>query len=437
MRTREKSHPYNEGGTGKSYSNGYDPNTNTTDSQTWLNARIQAEIQAKLDPLRDECAKIQSDILEFSKFNIERDKLEEERSVKTAMLRLEQLAAQAEREIASITQQANNANKSTRKFSVDWGVWRGIKRPNTFKTFIMISTCWTLETGLTAGSLFADGHMSVPVAGMFAGVFASVNVGLGIFAGWVARLRNFRKQHINPRPEDKKIRQAGKYGFIILSIIEAMMMFVAGRTRVTGEHDRVFDFSEYSFWSTFGDGIALVIMIAAGISFIVAASKGYSGFKDEIPEFEDYAGTTQQDFDEDAEDVVDESLEDIDDVLDEAKEDIENLYENLDDIKELPERVGSFNTKIVKAKGAIVTAVQREIERINFVEGVQIERPEIDWSDFNSLMIEPGSVSEAPLGKSQLDNLYQAHADATARISAAIEKYRKETAKINSHPSFI
>lgn len=201
------------------------------------------------------------------------------------------------------------------------------------------------------------------------------------------------------------------------------MIFVGGRVRVTGGHEGVFRFSDVPVSATFGDGLALVIMVAAALSFALAAFKGYRGFADPIPGHADHAGWTAADFDELGEEIVEGGLERVDLIYEDAEEAIRAATEPPEDAVELEEDTLRFNAAIDDAKDELRAFAAAAHERRDFVAGEQTPLRDIDLSGFEALRIDIDVVPNSLACAGLLEALAEAHARASAEIATAHAAY--------------
>lgn len=332
-------------------------------------------------------------------------------------------ASNVEARLEELAETGRNADQIKRLFQAEHGILRDLKQPDPLITAFLVMLGWLLECVFTAIGLFADGHVDLIPALGFAITFSTVNVGLGLAAGSCLRYVGYRSQNPVQLPRYKRTRQIALAGFLCILAVDVVMIFTGGRVRTTGGHDAIFDFSQTSFPATFGDGLALVIMIVAALSFGISVMKGRAGFSDPLPEYSDHAGRIDLGIDEEAEDIATSAQELVDEIYESAEEDILDLLDEVNDGVDLVKDTYAFEAEIQNAKDDTRVAAHQAWERDSFIQGKSVPRPSLNTDAFDALSIDLESLANDIPDQAVLDELRTAHADATARIGTAYAAY--------------
>lgn len=309
-----------------------------------------------------------------------------------------------------------NAAQAERLFRFTNKITRALKKPDVLGTMAMVTVGWTAETVLATVSLAADGHVDVVTAMGIGAAFSTANSGVGLATGQALRFANYRNQADNSRKGDRLVRGFGIGGVAGLLGTAALLLFTAARVRVTGSHDSVFDFTDVGVFATFNDAFAIIIAATAALSFGIAVAKGYSGFSDPILGFADHVGTAGAKIPEQAQDLVEDALEQLDDIAEAAEEDVLALWDDADEIDALVKDILDFNASIEIAKAELRVFVIRDWEEHSIVADAVLPRPEMDFSAFDALHIDPSQLSFAEPQQALIDQLRAAHAEAAAQI---------------------
>lgn len=325
--------------------------------------------------------------------------------------------------LSSLNEAAQDAGKARRRFQEEHDVMRGPKHPDKLLSLLFVVIFVFFETLLTAGSLFADGHVEPIVALGFGLMFSAVNAGLGMSAGACSRYLDYRLNRVRQLPQYAKTRQLAKSGMIAILSINAMMILVAGRVRAVGGHEGVFNFSEVGLFETFNDGLGLVIMVAAALSSGIAFLKGRSGFSDPLPDYSEIAGTSRDVIDKDADDVAQNGLLELDDLLANAEEELLAFQVLPEDLAELNERLNYFKADVEIAKNEVLVFAISEYERNRFIEGKDTGKPDVDLSAFDALLSGINVPEFSPSNQDALDELRRVHAEVGAAILEAHAHY--------------
>lgn len=389
-----------------------------------MSASILAKKNERLASLRTVKAELDVQIIELNRLDAPEKATQAASRQQSAVRLMQMIATNVSNRLAALADTAHEADQGKRRFQVETGIFRDLKRPDALMSSFLVMLGWLVETIFTTVSLFADGHHDLILAMGFAATFSTVNVGLGLCAGACLRYVGYRADSPVERPKEVRISKIALAGFLSVLVVDAVMIFVGGRVRVSGNHHSIFDFSEVSLGATFGDGLALIVMVAAALSFAISAYKGYQGFTDPDPDYADYAGRTAAESNEDAEDIVQSALDQIEDIFEDAESPVLDDQEARDDQLALAEDVLRFNADVEDAKGELEVFAQAEWNRQSFIEGTEVERPYLDIRDFETLLIDPDTVCLPPAPQDiPLDPLRQAHVEATASITTAFAEY--------------
>lgn len=353
-----------------------------------------------------------------------------------AVLQLKNVAARTKAELEQMADATLNAETEKRHFQSGNDIYRPIQKPSLFVTSALLSIGWTLETAFTAISLFADGHMGLVPSMAFASVFASVNVGLGLACGFGIRYWGGRISSSKQSSSQRLRSKLARWGVGAAAAIHGLMNFAAGRVRVTGGHDDIFNFADVGLFETFGDGLALIIMVAAALSFIVATFKGYSGLYDPEPEYQLYAEKGAG-ISENVQDRVDDALKDLEDILADAEDELEEISKEHIAFEELPTQIADFNADVQDAILKHTTFVSREQEKSAFVHGFDTRPLELDFGAFDALRINLEHLPDIVSDQSFSSEVADAHGDAVSTINIALEKYFGTVSEFRTPPNHV
>lgn len=393
---------------------------------------VQSKAAKYVADLRDAAIGIVAQLTELSRV----DRLDVERQAMSraegAANRMRAIATDAETRLANLAAAAREADQTKRSFQAQHGIVRDLKRPNALVATFLVMLGWLIESVFTATGLFADGHVDLIPAMGFAVTFSTANVGLGLAAGFCLRYLSYRGLHSSTSSTYLYIRGFAAAGLILLVALILLMIFVGGRVRVTGGHDGIFDFSEATFAATFGDGLALVIMVSAGLSFAISVFKGFCGFADPIPGYADHSGREIAGIDDAAYDLASEAEDQISDIRDDIEDEVFELIEGEQDEIELLEDVLAFNVDVLNAKDAVRVFAHTEWESRSFIEGKSIPRSVLNMDALDALLIDADAVMSGPVRPEILDSVREAHAEATGRIWTAYAAYQAEIRRVHS-----
>lgn len=324
--------------------------------------------------------------------------------------------------LQSLADAANKAGQTLRWAQTELGVFRPLKKPDILASTALVTTGWLIETIFSTVSLFADGHLDLIPAMGFGATFSSVTVGLGIAAGGCLRYVGYRKKSPVQRSEYKFKRRLACFGFGAITSVEALMLLVGARVRVTGGHSDLFDFSDVGFFSTFGDGLALIIVVSAALSYAISILKGHSGFAD-IPDYADYADVDNQDFDDNAREIIEIAFDEIDRISEDAELAISEALDPEQDKDSLVEKIVRFNAAVENAKNELRAFAQYEWEQACYIAGEEVPKPKLSLSEFNKLLINPTIIEDIRPCQHLFDDLQHAQAEASAKVMTAHADY--------------
>lgn len=386
------------------------------------NSKILEIARKRLVPLRRKHADLQAQMYENIHIGAGERSLRATARSQTGQSLMRMTAQNATNQLTSLGEIAHDADQGKRAFQSEHGIFRDLKRPDPLKTLTFLMFGWVTESIFTTVSLFADGHLDLIPAVGFAATFSTVNVGLGLAAGACLRYAKYHQNSPVVRSGDRLTRKTAFAGLLTILGIDALMIFAGGRVRVTGGHGEIFDFSNVGFFATFGDGLALVIMVAAALSCAIAVFKAHSGFADPIPEYSDYAGGADS-FDEDAEDIALGFQERIEEIAEDAEAGVFETTDAPEDQMELVRDVLHFNAEVQDAASDMRAFARAEWERYAYVKGEDVARKDFDASEFEALLIDVTTLKFADLQDDELEALRAAHATAMAEITNAYAGY--------------
>lgn len=385
--------------------------------------QIMALAASLLEDLRQDAAELTLRITEFLR-RLSPDVTQQATGrAAQAQAAMSRAAASLETQCADMAEAGRQADKAKRLFQDAHGIVRDPKQPSVLVTLLFLMVGWLVESVFTTVGLYADGHVDLIPAMGFAVTFSTVNVGLGLAAGYCTRYFGYRTLSHTHHAAHWGIRLASVMGYILTVLVGFVMVFVGGRVRVTGGHEAIFDFPEVSFAATFDDGLALVIMVAAALSFAVAVAKGRSGFADRMAGYGDHAGRLAHGLDDEAAALAHAAQDHIDALLDEAEDNILDLMDAPDNSEDLLSAVYHFNARVLNAKDDLRVQAHTAWERACFIDGTALPYPKLNLEAFDDVLIDPGLLTNTEPPSPDLAALRQAHADASARITAAFAAY--------------
>lgn len=213
--------------------------------------------------------------------------------------------------------------KSHRQFQYEHGVDRPVRHPDLLMTISIILIFWFVETILSTGLFVADGMFDIIIALATAMVISCVTTLLASTAGFFAgRYIEYKINTPIPLARDRNIRKTAWVGLGCACFSLAMLHFGAARVRATHEMDKIFDFSEVGFFTTFGDYFALALIACGIVNAVISFYKGRHGFSDFIVGYSQISNDTEKMLNQNANDLYQEILDQIDECFDESCEDL-------------------------------------------------------------------------------------------------------------------
>lgn len=324
----------------------------------------------------------------------------------------------------------------------DNGITTPPKRHNWIDT-LLATMPLTLFEGVIVGVLMiAGGHMGVIAGFSYGLIFAFSNVITGMLAGYFTlRHARYKASAVNLTSQDKRIQVQGKLGFYALLGVLVLLIFVAARVRATGSHEAVFSFNDVSFFQTFNDAMAIVIIVIASASSFVAIFKGYKidpivGLSAAQEFATDAINADVEGFVFDTDDMVTDRIENVLEDAHDALKRIENVErQRADGLAKINNPRREFNHEIEVAKNALIARQRHEIDRYEQIKGVKIDPiPDLGLEVFDALklpLISDADYNDAHEGAAQavelralVSDLEAALDDARSKIQVAHTQYR-------------
>lgn len=355
-------------------------------------------------------------------------------TVTQAISTIEMLTLVCCQTIASLGHSAHDARFGLRKFMSELQVYRPLHAPNILVTMLILMVGTIFESAFSTASLYSDGRMDLIPAMGFALTFAILTTVLGLAAGAVLRFVGYRSKVRKQTSEFRFIRWTARFGFVLVVAVTALMIFVGGRVRVTGGTSDIFNFVDVGLSATFNDGMALVIMVAAALSFALATSSGYQGFCDSLPGFNAHAGKSDEAYSSDVAWNVATFIDVVDGVIEEAEETLASVQQDPDAIQELREDILSFTATIESTKADIVASALSDWEEHCFATGVEAPKPEVDLMPLDALLIDVGRLPDAAPPEGLMEELLKAQAEAHAKVLAAQAEFTSSLQRFRVSP---
>lgn len=369
-----------------------------------------------LKPLRLEGAELVREIMGLKRREALRHASSGQSRVEAAINLFALLPDRVAKGLDDLAHSKKESAKAERLFRNELKITRELKLPDLLATLALISVGWTAETALTTISLASDGHVDLVGAMAVGATFSSANTGLGLVTGQALRFATYRNRAEINRPGDKLTRAFGVAGVLGSLATEAVLLLTAARVRATGEHAGVFDFSEVGLFETFNDSFAIILIVTAALSYVIATVKGYNGINDPIVGFADHVGTTGKEIADQARKLVEDTLAELNEIADAAEEDILSIEDASDDAEDLLEDVLAFNASLEEAKSELRLFIIRDWEEHCVVAGEELPQPPFDFTEFDALKIDPEELSFDAPRQQMIDDLNAARAEAAARI---------------------
>ncbi|MGJ8534868.1 MAG: hypothetical protein ACSHYC_21965 [Alphaproteobacteria bacterium] len=386
-------------------------------------SNITAYTAEKLKTLRLDRAALESDIFDLAQRSDSEMVQNAENHVANVKHQMKLTENSVRNTLSVFAETAHDLEQAKRQFQVENDITRPPKKPDKMLSTLAVTTGAVIESVLTSVSLFADGHVDPVVALGFGTMFALTNTGLGMATGGCSRYLDYKINSVKQRPQYAKTRLLAKTALTSILAVNAVMIVVAGRVRAIGGHEGIFKFSEVGLFETFNDGLGLVIMVAAALSSGVAFFKARTGFSDSCPEYSDYAGTSREIIDYDAEEVVQNTLAELKYLLEDTEDEIVATWALPEDKSDLNEQVVHFKADVQIAKNDVRVFAQAEYERNRFVEGRAGKKPVLDFKEFDVLLTGLDALSFTPPNQEALDALRRVHAETASAILEAHAQY--------------
>lgn len=348
-----------------------------------------------------------------------------DRIVKSAINNLQVITTSFPLRLQKLAERKLQAQSNERTFQAERNIYRPVKFPDILTTILLSVFGAVAETIMTSTGLVADGHVEPIVGFGFGLMFSSVTVALGLMTGYFClRYINYKTHATVLNPTDLTKRHMARFGLGSSLLTLLIMVFTAARVRITGGHDNLFSFDEVSFAATFNDGLAIVIMIVAVLSYCIALWKGHSGFSDPEPDYADHAGFANEEIDELAEEIVEDTLDDIDDTFEAAEDFIMSSSPSPEDETEIFSEIQNHNDAVIEEKLKAEVFFQQECERAEFIQQEKMDRPNLDFDVFDQLLIKTNALKPTESHNKILSELKQAHSVAITTIHEAYAEYK-------------
>lgn len=388
-----------------------------------FNATIAAYQAEQLIPLRDDRADIECDLHEYEQHNNPQMARDAENQVKGAIRSIELIAKGCANQLRNVADCAYGSEQFLRATQARIGKYRRPNVPDKLVSATFVSGCWAIEAGLTGISLVADGAAEIVTGLAFGGMFAGVNVSLGLGTGYFSRYLDYGLNNLVKYPADGFKRLLATAICFCGVLFGAFMNYVAGRVRITGDTHDIFSLAKAGIFETYSDALGLCIMAMAAISFGVAAYKGRSGFVDKSPELAEAANDARDNIDADADDIAESDLELIDEQRNNVEDTIFAVWPLPEDESALVKRIAQFKVDVSMAQENVQIFAQQEYERACFIAGKNIGKSVLDLGAFDALVTRLKIDARLRPNLDVLGELRAAHADASAAIMQAHADY--------------
>lgn len=388
-----------------------------------LDALIAAYLSEQLAPLHRKKVRIERQISELAQHNSPEIVRDADNQAKEAKRAIERILKSVENHLKNFADIAHQSERHLREVQISCGEFRKPRFPDRLATASSLALCWSLEATLTGLTLVADGTAEPTTGLAFGGMFAGANIGLGCMAGFVSRYIDYRIKNPVQSSIDQFKRQLALATSVGCVGVGAFMHLVAGRVRVVGDHEHIFDFSKVGFFGTFNDALGLCIMVVAVLSFGIAMFKGRSGLTEKRPELCEVDDSSRSEIDADAEDLVEDALEQFDDLLDDTEDTFLAASPLPDDASAIEQQKAELSTDIAAAKDRVRVFADKQHADACFVEGKDLPKPALDFSEFDALVIDKVMPQPVRPKRELLDALRAVHADASAAVSEAHAAY--------------
>lgn len=353
-------------------------------------------------------------------------------TVKMAQARLKSIAGETDAIFRALEESRIERGKQLRAFKLDHGVTRDAHRPDRMMTVIVASLAILAEGMMAGGLMIADGKVDVFMGGLYGLCIAALNVITGMTTGFFAgRYLGYRRNAETPKIGDSRKRLMAWVGFGLGLAAVGLLNFAAARTRATGSHQDIFNFSEIGLWATFSDYYAIAIMVLGAIGALLGIYKGWTGITDPIPGYEAMDRAADDEVSALAEDTRDRLIDAADAVFERAEDTILDVTEERDALTEerealrldLVHDIPALNDNIEAEKELRVREATRAHDRRGFVDGKPLPFRKPDLKPLERLKIPESQIPEllSPANDNGGSDALAALEAAYAETIAAIE----------------
>ncbi len=369
-----------------------------------------------------------------------------ERIVASGVAEMDALATQFAANFERLTQARLHAYRAHRAFQDEHGLTAPAKSPDMLSTLLVLMICGLAEAAFTAVLMITGGKMTILEGFGYGATVAAVNLAVGTLAGFLPlRYATFKLNAPNPQPRDAAIRAVSWASFAFAVLILTVLHFAAARVRVTGSATSIFDFSSFSFGSTFADYYALGVMAIGTVGAVLAIYKGFNGFSDPVPGYTDSRRSAGERIDAEGQDAHADALASLADVLARTGDEAETLLADADDrirsyeseYDALARRIADHNGLIETACDDLKLAAQDEAARQGFIAGyVQTPEP-LRFEELKALALPVDAAGVAMPDLPQADaftRLQAAHDAGASMIRSAFNAFLTDLTRFDFHP---
>lgn len=373
-----------------------------------------------------------------------------ERIVASGVAEMDALAAQSTAQFERLSQARLHAYRAHRAFQDEHGLTAPAKTPDMLSTLLVLMICGLAEAAFTAVLMITGGKMTILEGFGYGATVAAVNLAVGTLAGFLPlRYAGFKRNAPDQKPHDAAIRGVSWGSFAFAMFVLTVLHFAAARVRVTGSATSIFDFSAFSFGSTFADYYALGVMAIGAVGAVLAVYKGYNGFSDPVPDYTDSRRTAGERIDAEGQDAHTHALASLAEMFARAGDEADFLLADADErIRSyanerdaLARRIADHNGLIETACDDLKLAAQDEAARQSFIAG-QSQAPEnLRLEELKALALPdlPENLSTQS-GQSLTANsdaftrLQAAHDSAASMIRSAFNTFLTDLTRFDFHP---
>lgn len=414
-----------------------------------LDAALQTAVQTALTTLRASHADLAIALETLWQGSVSVSLTTTIAALKTRTARIKAEAERACDAIGKLGAEKHRRCQSVRHMQVQHGVYRAARIPDPMNTIILSVVLILLEGCITAAMLVSDGRVE-PMAGLAYGLmFALVNILLGLVAGFfgLRYLGYGLSGMLADDPKAIRIRKLASIGLVAAAIALSQLLFAAMRLRAVGSHHDVYSFGEVGFWSSWNDGVSIIILTIGVISGLLSCWKGYVGLADPVPGYGEVWIEATDGIDALADDIADDALTAIEDIYEDAADEAEDALEDAQDqpiehreaLADYARDVADHNNDIDAAKASLTIEADMIARRSGYVRGDKNKPASphaLDFTAFDALRVEPpnkgggasggGDSTDIDTLKTLLSDLNETHDRAAADIRAALAAYRAD-----------